>query len=140
MTQDDIKDLIDLKIVDTEELLSLIKKRKPRIDSGKTRAKYDSNLPAKYKSYLMRANKKQFEFELTVDEFNIFTSQPCVYCGSLSKIGIDRVNNNQGYTKDNIQPCCTMCNMMKYTYSKEEFINHIKRIAKFQSGELVLKI
>lgn len=27
--------------------------------------------------------------------------------------GIDRLNNNKGYTKDNVAPCCSKCNKLK---------------------------
>lgn len=103
---------------------------KTRSDKGKQRLKYSSKLDPKYKSYLMRANKKQISMELSEDEFKSIISGNCYYCGSSYKIGIDRVNSLDGYLIDNVVPCCTKCNMMKYINTQEEFISHIRRILK----------
>ena len=132
LNEEDYKDLVDLKIVDTTQLLELVT-RKKRNDAGKTRAKYTSDLPSKYRSYLYGANKRQLEFELTLEEFDQLIKSPCVYCGTNSKIGVDRKDNSEGYTKDNSQPCCTTCNIMKYTHSEQEFISHIKKILRHLS-------
>ncbi len=100
----------------------------------KTRRKYDSSLPPKYKSYLMRANEKSFPLEFTVEEFELFTNQPCIYCGTGSTpVGIDRIDCSKGYTKANSVPCCWMCNSMKFTRSVEEFLSHVKKIYSLNS-------
>lgn len=104
--------------------------RKNRIDLGKKRIKYDSSLPKKYKSYLARCNRKGIELNLTVDEFNFILSKECVYCGSSAQT-IDRIDSSGNYDLENSQPCCNKCNLMKYTYSEQEFINHIKKIYKY---------
>ncbi len=39
--------------------------------------------------------------------------KPCVYCGDTHKVGCDRINNNQGHTKDNVVPCCYDCNTVR---------------------------
>lgn len=106
------------------------RRRKARTDKGKQRQKYASNLPPKYKSYLMRANKKGIKFEFTIPDFELMLKQYCVYCGSGSKIGIDRIDSGSGYTLENCVPCCYTCNMMKYTFSQEQFTNQIKKIHK----------
>jgi hypothetical protein len=106
-------------------------RRKQRIDAGVKRTKYKALLPKDYKSYLTRANKKQLSFELSVEEFNNIRSQSCKYCGSTNRIGIDRLNNTEGYTLENAVPCCVKCNMMKYTYSCEEFLTHVTKIYKY---------
>ena len=54
--------------------------------------------------------------------------KPCVYCGDSGKVGLDRINNEKGYTEENSAPCCKTCNFMKKAMTKEEFINHIIRI------------
>lgn len=42
--------------------------------------------------------------------------------------GIDRVDNNVGYTIDNCVPCCSICNRMKGDMSTDDFLAHVKRI------------
>lgn len=40
---------------------------------------------------------------------NIITKS-CVYCGDNKNVGCDRIDNNKGHTKDNVVPCCVVCN------------------------------
>jgi len=102
--------------------------KKGRADKGKIRTKYDSSLPIRYRSYLARANKKRLVFSLTVEQFEHLCKQPCVYCGLSSRITIDRKDSSEGYHINNCQPCCFHCNIMKYTYSETEFLNHIRSV------------
>lgn len=43
--------------------------------------------------------------------------------------GIDRVNNDIGYLIENCVSCCKVCNFMKRSMSKNDFINHVNKIA-----------
>lgn len=91
-------------------------------------------------SYKARARKKGIVFLLTDEEFTFLIKQPCYYCGiklsnnlqqdtDLFKYnGIDRIDNNKGYIKDNCVPCCFICNAAKGEMMIEEFISWIKRI------------
>lgn len=106
---------------------------KQRADKGKPRAKYDTSLPPRYLSYLKRANAKKVAFDLTVEQFEDMCDRDCVYCGDTG-FGIDRIDSKKGYTLDNCVPSCTMCNMMKYTYSEHTFIKHITKIYRFQNN------
>lgn len=42
--------------------------------------------------------------------------------------GIDRIDNNLGYTKDNCVSCCYMCNSFKSDFAINDFLNHVKKI------------
>jgi len=42
--------------------------------------------------------------------------------------GIDRINNERGYLKENCVAACFKCNKMKSDYTQEEFLDHIKKI------------
>lgn len=44
--------------------------------------------------------------------------------------GLDRRNNNKGYTHDNIVPCCKPCNYAKRDMNIEEFRNWVRRVYK----------
>jgi hypothetical protein len=98
-------------------------------------------------SYRFMAQKSNKEFNIPLEAFKTITSSDCFYCGSPpSKIkkmpkyalgsylynGIDRLDYLKGYTLDNIVPCCTRCNMMKWVLSREDFLNHIEKILTFQ--------
>lgn len=98
-----------------------------------------NSLYGRYKAVAHRANRK---FELTQKEFREIVSQPCHYCGREPETkcgspdsfgqyiynGIDRVDNQKGYSKDNVVPCCIQCNRAKHVLSYHEFIDMCKRI------------
>ena len=70
-----------------------------------------------YKSYFNRSKIKNIEFLINERDFDTITKLNCYMCGKNSsdihKNGIDRCNNNEGYTRENIKPCCFECNIMK---------------------------
>jgi hypothetical protein len=105
-----------------------------RSDKGKKRSNYKSNLPKQYLSYQRRANAKGISFELSVEQFNNLLEQDCTYCGIQEANGIDRIDSIKGYTINNSTPCCTKCNMMKYTYSVNKFLSHVENIYKHQQS------
>lgn len=87
----------------------------------------------KYLSYYDRSCDKQTSWGITYEMFEtLVTNSVCVYCGTSNKIGIDRIDNNKGYTKSNIQPCCGKCNMMKYTHTDKDFISHLQTIINYR--------
>lgn len=103
------------------------------------------------KAYIKEAKNRNLIFDLTYDEFLLLIKQNCYYCNSnpdKTKIikrtmdtiifdysGIDRKDNNSGYTKDNCVPCCWMCNKTKSALSFEEFI---KWINKLKSHDIII--
>lgn len=89
---------------------------------------YNQTNEGKYRSYLSSAQKRTYNFELTIDEFSEIILRSCVYCGDVDKIGIDRIDNSIGYTKENSASCCKTCNYMKKTFSVHDFLSHIKKI------------
>lgn len=93
------------------------------------------NLLNRYKMYKNNANHRKIEFELSVEEFDNITKQPCYYCGQHSNTylnmpfcGIDRINSNIGYVITNCVPCCETCNTMKSDRSLEDWIHHMQQI------------
>lgn len=48
--------------------------------------------------------------------------------GNFTYNGLDRVDNAQGHTPDNIVPCCFHCNRAKSTLTKEDFLKMIEMI------------
>jgi hypothetical protein len=98
-----------------------------------------------YKSYLDGAKKRELNFSLSKDDIKILTKGNCFYCGAPpSQIrignringgyvynGIDRLDNNRGYTTENTVSCCGICNLAKRKMTVQEFIVWIKRIHKY---------
>jgi hypothetical protein len=93
-------------------------------------------------SYKRGAKDRGLCFELSVEDFKKLTKGDCFYCGSYPNTekesfsikknylynGIDRLNNNLGYTKENSVSCCGRCNIMKMEMSIEDFKNQVSRI------------
>jgi len=80
---------------------------------------YVSKTKPSYNSYAKNANKRSINFSLTEDNFTHIILQSCYLCGiptsDTNHNGIDRVNNDNGYSLDNCKPCCGHCNLMKKT-------------------------
>jgi hypothetical protein len=97
----------------------------------------------KFKYYRDKARERNLEFSLTFDEFNIFWQKPCHYCGfDISTIGLDRKDNNLGYTIKNVVSCCCECNTAKFDlFTYKEMVSIIgKAIAKVKRNRnIVLK-
>ena len=83
------------------------------------------------------AKKRGYGFSLTMDEFMAFWNKPCFYCEDpINGIGLDRINNSEGYEIKNVVPCCQTCNLMKLVASSEDFINQCRKISEAHDHEL----
>jgi 5-methylcytosine-specific restriction endonuclease McrA len=108
----------------------------PHTEISKTQVrkfKYPKDLPKRYKQYLISANNKGIKFEFSIEEFEKLISKDCNYCGKSNSQGLDKINPKGNYVFDNVVPCCSKCNTMKFVYSTEDFLNHVKRIYKFNN-------
>jgi len=93
-----------------------------------------------FKDYKSNAKRRGHDFLITKDELYDFIMQECFYCGekhsnfrsnnhdTIRYNGIDRIDSNIGYVKNNLIPCCKKCNIAKNTLSYFEFISHIEKI------------
>lgn len=96
--------------------------------------KYDKSERGKFLSYKNGAKKRNIPWGLTFVEFMQFWQKPCGYCGDLIvTVGIDRIENNKGYYMVNCIPCCSTCNRMKMSLSKELFLESVKMIYEFKN-------
>lgn len=94
-----------------------------------------------FAAYAARAKKRGYSFDLSLYEFQILTSRDCHYCGITPQQirkqgscpttyiynGIDRIDNNLGYTFGNCFPCCKTCNQAKSNLTHAEFIAWLRR-------------
>ncbi len=89
----------------------------------------NNSLQSVYTSYKCRAKKRNLEFKLSIEEFKSYWNKKCFYCNrEIKKIGLDRIDNSKGYIKENIIPCCELCNWMKRDLTFKDFIYHIRDI------------
>ncbi len=85
-----------------------------------------------YAQYIRSATKRGIDFLISFDEFKNIVCKPCFYCGTITageSIGIDRFDNDKGYTIENCRPCCDTCNRMKWTFHPLFFIEKCKILA-----------
>ena len=90
----------------------------------------------KFAQYKESAKKRKIKFEITYSQFLRYWGKSCSYCGNTIKtIGLDRVDNTKGYRIDNIVSCCAVCNRMKMKDTAKDFINHCKRVSRWNNPE-----
>lgn len=102
--------------------------------------------PAQIRAFLsVRSNAKArgLSVEISLEEYIEIASRDCAYCGARPTIktpskswqsvtylnGIDRIDNNVGYTVGNCAPCCAQCNWAKKDLTQKEFVLWANRIA-----------
>jgi hypothetical protein len=85
------------------------------------------------------ARSRGIGWDLTDEECRILFEAPCFYCAAAGTntrrakgkgyedvyrySGIDRVDNDQGYHRTNVVPCCIICNRAKMDLTFEDFID-----------------
>jgi hypothetical protein len=111
--------------------------------------RYKYNIDRKIYTCKYSAKSREINYELTDLETAGFFQARCYYCGvkpikDVNLNGIDRKDNNIGYTFDNCVTSCTMCNYMKNNlWDENEFIlvaEHILTIHGFINGKLHSKL
>lgn len=88
---------------------------------------------------------------MAAEDFFRLVSLECFYCGSSPAReikghlnggfvynGLDRVDNNLGYTLENVVTCCMTCNEAKRAKPYGEFVEWIGRLAARQDKHLLL--
>lgn len=91
---------------------------------------------SRYSEYRYNAQKRDINFNLTIEEFEKLTNEECHYCGGNSKDineksrgnGIDRKDSSKDYIIDNCVPCCATCNFIKNKMPYGKFIEYIRRV------------
>ena len=106
--------------------------------------RFSSLIEDAYMDNIVRRSKKKCfdEPNISLSDWRILCQRKCSYCGEppsnkkkdqISGFvamynGLDRLNPMIGYSKDNISPCCRMCNRIKFTLSLEAFLSKIEVI------------
>lgn len=104
-----------------------------------------------YNDYKVKAKSRDIYFELTEDDFKCLILSPCKYCGiehsNIKKLrrknddtlllynGVDRVDNEIGYTVSNCVPACRTCNQAKHTLTLDTFLTWVDRVYKHNNKD-----
>lgn len=86
--------------------------------------------------YIHAAKKRKLEWNLAHEDLMKLLKGNCFYCGAIpSQVkndfvynGIDRVDNDKGYLKDNVVSCCGICNQGKSNMKLSEFYEWINKV------------
>ena len=80
--------------------------------------------------YRLKDRKRNFDFDIELDWFyKKVTEGECFYCSDTKNLGLDRVDNTKGHTKDNVVVCCYTCNVARGdNFTHEEMIELGKTI------------
>ena len=125
-----------------------------------TRPQGYSGMLRVFNSYKRNAKKRNLSFEINLNDFKRITTSNCYFCGiapntksSLEHCkvitakhseyiynGIDRLNNDKGYTLENSVPCCVECNRAKRNYTLSQFENWIIRISTYLNKKKELEL
>jgi hypothetical protein len=97
-----------------------------------------------FSNYKGKAKRKGIIFDLSKDFFLKLTQQKCYYCGcepyqrvrtkegwtheNFYYNGLDRIDSSNGYTEDNVVPCCGICNTAKLAMPREDFLSWVERV------------
>lgn len=71
----------------------------------------------RYNRLVSRGKEREIEVSLTRDQYDtLVLGASCSYCMEpLPKegVGLDRIDNDKGYSLDNVLPCCGDCNYLR---------------------------
>lgn len=107
--------------------------------------KRDSLAYRTFYAYKRAAKKRNIVWKILFEDFVIIVKKDCYICGSqpsnvmkrkdlnngITKFlynGLDRVDNNKGYTMNNVRPCCIKCNQIKSNKSLKDILLHISKM------------
>ena len=102
----------------------------------------ESSMRRVISDYKSNAQRKNREYSLSNDSVRKLLLSDCFYCssppgrkvdykklkGSIIVSGIDRLDNNKGYTEENCVSSCKRCNYKKGADSHDDFIQWIKSV------------
>lgn len=115
----------------TKELMvTASRKNYGRIDHNKRL------LNKRYKQCVKMAIVRSIDWQIDIKDFERLAHSACFYCDAPAPKGlhgVDRLDPKLPYTLDNVQPCCTPCNVSKARRNFPEFLEMcIKIVNNFQ--------
>jgi len=95
-------------------------------------AAFQNHESGSYLIYKRGAEERGYSFEITLEEFNAIILENCYICGKNTDEthtnGLDRFDNEVGYTIDNVNACCGECNFMKKDTEYDVFMEQLHKI------------
>ncbi|MCK2000071.1 hypothetical protein MZM54_01565 [[Brevibacterium] frigoritolerans] len=129
-----------------------LRRRKGRSPSNKVSDRKLAMIKAQYSRFKEQAKRRSYPTTITLEEFSDLIMEPCHYCGGLGSKekedfdekrrvyisdfvlkfnGIDRIDSEQGYTKENCVTCCKTCNVAKSDLPLDTFVSWLGKVYDF---------
>jgi len=103
-----------------------------------------------YRNYKRGAKDRNIDFFLKKEEVFEIIIKNCYYCGekplniqrnyynngNFIYNGIDRIDSSKGYIKNNVVPCCWICNQAKSSMSIDYFDESIEKVYRHRISPL----
>ena len=103
----------------------------------------NKSIVRRVQAYRLRDKQKGLKNDLELNWVREFVKQPCIYCEDTEDIGLDRIDNTKGHTKDNVVPCCYACNTARgnnFSFEEMKILGKtIKEIKKCRLEKVNLK-
>ena len=106
------------------------RRKNPQVDDQYEREnKVVRVIDRKYRMYRDKDIKRGYDPpDFTMNDLLLRLSvSKCIYCGSIHNLGLDRIDNTMGHTKDNTVVACQRCNV---TRSNNFTVDEMKRLGK----------
>ena len=82
-----------------------------------------TRIASSFEQYRKNAESAGRAFEIDESDYSRITTGGCFYClFDERQVGMDRVDNTEGYVSTNLVGCCNRCNEMKGTKTIDEFV------------------
>lgn len=96
----------------------------------------------RYQKLKFKCTHESREISISKEEFISLLSKGCSYCEKDLSLetgcGLDRLNNDEGYTLTNVVPCCGKCNQIKNLHlSHDEMKVGMKAIIEFRKKKML---
>jgi hypothetical protein len=113
-------------------------------DRGKLlQKKYSDNwkrsIPGLFSTGVMAAKVRNLVWTITIEQYTELRNKKCLYCSNdlpIKGVGLDRLDNSNGYTIENVVPCCGSCNIIRgANLSHEEMIVAMKAVIAYRSNK-----
>jgi hypothetical protein len=102
--------------------------------------KYSKTPLGRFTKLKSGAKQRGLKFDLTIDQYKNLIDNNCIYCiGPLPKsgAGLDRIDNNKGYTIDNVVPCCRNCNVLRSNLLTKEEMHRVISLLHEMRGNII---
>jgi len=123
----------------------------PGEDFGYHPQRFRDNVTKRARSgYISNSSRSFKTHAISNEEFNQIVSSKCFYCHKEPRTpktlgpddrghfnGLDRLDSsNRLYTTETVVACCGTCNIMKYRWPLDGFLEHCRKVARFNIGRV----